>query len=273
MLPCFPSRPQPFTRDNCGIDDLFKCSILEDMHELKTDLQRAEYLQNMLIALATGGGGEDQEYKQLRKHFLDNPSTEKLIPSFIRTCRDLGQFWSFIKHRFAHYAERRDFIWGEFSGLLSVLEKGSAPADAAITAQLMDFSAGGVHDLWNKALERKSSDPEGAITLAKSLLESVLKHILDERRIEYSGAADLPELYRLVAKELNLAPDQHTQDNFKRILGGIASIVNELGTLRNRLGDAHGRGKNITKPAARHAELAVNLAGGIALFLIETTKK
>lgn len=243
------------------------------MDELRTDFERAEYLQNLLISFSTGGGGEDREYKQLRRHFLETPSTEKLVPTWIRTCRDLGQFWSFIKSRFAHYAERRDFIWQELNPLLASLEKGAAPANAAIAAELMDFSAGGVHDLWNRALERKSSDPEGAITLAKSLLESVLKHILDERKIEYSGKADLPELYRLVAKELNLAPDQHTQDNFKKILGSIASIVSELGTLRNRLGDAHGQGKNMVKPATRHAELAVNLAGSIALFLIETTKK
>jgi uncharacterized protein YfkK (UPF0435 family) len=86
-----------------------------------------------------------------------------------------------------------------------------------------------------------TSDPEGAITLARSLLESVLKHILDERKVAYNDKADLPELYRIVAKELNLAPDQHTEETFKRILGGITSVVNELGSLRNRLGDAHGK--------------------------------
>jgi hypothetical protein len=243
------------------------------MDELKTDLERAEFLQNLLIAVSTGGGGEERDYKALRKYFIENPSTENLIPSWIRTCRDLGQFWSFIKGKFSHYAERREFIWSELGPLLAFSEKGKAPADAAIAAQLMDFSPGGVQNLWNKALERKTSDPEGAITLAKSLLEAVFKHILEERTVAYPAAADLPELYRLVAKELNLAPDQYTQDNFKKILGGIASIVNELGTLRNRLGDAHGRGRNMVRPATRHAELAVNLAGSIALFLIETTRK
>ena len=191
----------------------------------------------------------------------------------VRTCRDLGQFWQFIKYRFAHYAERREFIWAEFGPLMGFLEKGEAPAAAAINAELMDFSEGGVHDTWRKALERMTSDPEGAITLARSLLESVLKHILDARKVAYNDKADLPELYRLVAKELNLAPDQHTEDNFKRILGGITSVVNELGSLRNRLGDAHGKGKGGVRPAPRHAELAVNLAGSIALFLVETAKR
>ena len=243
------------------------------MNELKTDLTKAEQLQELLISYSTGGGGDDDIYKELRRYFVENTATAPRIPQWVRTCRDLGQFWSFIKRKFGHYAERRDFIWEQFGPLLAHLEKSSPPADSGIATALKDFSAGSIHDLWNKALDRRDSDPEGAITMSRTLLESVLKHILEGRNVSYSAKADLPELYRLVSKELNLAPDQHTEDSFKRILGGISSIVGELGTLRNRLGDAHGQGKSRVRPAARHAELAVNLAGTISVFLIETAKK
>ena len=80
----------------------------------------------------------------------------------------------------------------------------------------------------------------------------------------------MPDLYKLTSKELNIAPSQHTEDIFKQILGGVSSVVNGLGALRNRLGDAHGKGKAQIRPAQRHAQLAVNLAGATALFLIET---
>jgi hypothetical protein len=243
------------------------------MAELRTDFERAEYLVNLLVSAATGKDRDEDGFKAIRSHFLADATLQARVPDWLRTCRSLEQFWPFIKRKFDHYAERREFIWAEFGPLMAFLEKGEAPAVAAINAELLDFSEGGVNDLWRKALERMTSDPEGAITLARSLLESVLKHILDERKLAYSEKADLPELYRLVAKELNLAPDQHTEENFKRILGGITSVVNELGSLRNRLGDAHGRGKGGVRPAPRHAELAVNLAGSIALFLVETTKK
>jgi hypothetical protein len=46
--------------------------------------------------------------------------------------------------------------------------------------------------------------------------------------------------------------------------------VNGLGTLRNKLGDAHGRPPGHGRPGARHATLAVNLAGAMAMFLVET---
>lgn len=42
-------------------------------------------------------------------------------------------------------------------------------------------------------------------------------------------------------------------------------------TLRNKIGDAHASaGRKPVKVAPRHAALAVNLAGSVALFLIET---
>lgn len=123
---------------------------------------------------------------------------------------------------------------------------------------------------WDKARARRHDDPEGAITAARTLLESVCKHILDESGVEYGDNADLPKLYGLTSKELNLAPSQHTEEAFKRILGGVESVVNGLANLRNRLGDAHGQGKRPVKPAPRHAELAVNMAGSVASFLLAT---
>jgi Abortive infection C-terminus len=123
---------------------------------------------------------------------------------------------------------------------------------------------------WEKARARRHEDPEGAITAARTLLESVCKHILDECGVEYGDNADLPKLYGLTSKELNLAPSQHTEDAFKKILGGAHSVVDGLANLRNRLGDAHGQGKRPVKPLARHAELAVNMAGSVASFLLAT---
>jgi hypothetical protein len=127
-----------------------------------------------------------------------------------------------------------------------------------------------ISEAWSKALDRRHNDPDGAITAARTLLESVCKHILDERHVEYGDNADLPKLYGLTSKELNVAPSQHTEDAFKKILGGAHSVVDGLANLRNRLGDAHGQGKRPVKPLSRHADLAVNMAGSMASFLLAT---
>jgi hypothetical protein len=119
-------------------------------------------------------------------------------------------------------------------------------------------------------LDRRLSDPEGAITVARTLLETVCKRILDELSITYTDKEDLPKLYAMAAKVLNLAPDQHSEEPIKAILGGAMNLVNGIGTLRNRLSDSHGRGGKPVRPSPRHASLAVNLAGGVATFLVET---
>lgn len=241
------------------------------MEYLENDFEKAQYLQSLLINHATGNTAENSEYQELRKYFLCNSATKSRLPSWVRTKRDLSQFWQFIKHKFPTYAERRNFIWDEFSSLLDFLETGSkTPSDQTISDVLKRFNSVSVQIVWTKALDRRQSDPEGAITASRTLLETICKHILDEKRIEYSNKTDLPKLYHLVSDELNLSPSQYTEEVFKQILGGCYTIVNGLGTLRNRLGDAHGQGKKPIIPAARHAELAVNLAGSVALFLVET---
>jgi len=240
--------------------------------DFNSDFERAQYLQNMLISEATGGVGDARDYQLLRRHFVFQSETKDLLPAFVRTNRDLAQFWQFIKSKFKHYAERRAYIYEEFVSLFDYLEgKTSAPADASISDALMNFDEDSVHSAWSRALDRRKSDPAGAITAARTLLETVCKHILDNRGIEYDGKKiELHELYKLTAAELTLAPSQHTQEIFKQILGGCSAVVNGLGTLRNKLGDAHGQGKRPVRPAPRHAELAVNLAGSLALFLVAT---
>ena len=243
-----------------------------DINELKTDIEKAEYLQNIVRTIATSGGSDDPDYKLLRRYFLDKAEVLELMPSFIRTNRDTPQFWSFIKGKFASYKERREFIWNEFSPLMDFLEgKDKKPSDISISEVLKTFDEEGIHAIWSKALERRKSDPEGAITMARTLMESVCKHILDSSNVDYlKDKIELPDLYKLTSKELNIAPSQHTEEIFKQILGGVSSVVNGLGALRNRLGDAYGKGKLPVRPAQRHAQLAVNLAGATALFLIET---
>lgn len=234
-------------------------------------INSVESLKVMLVSHATGGNGDDLEYKRLRREFTTSPHIAKLLPRFVHTCRNLSEFWSFIKPKFARYAERREYLRNEFDPLLAKLEAESrTPSDASITATVESVSSAYIQEVWHKALERRTADPEGAITAARTLLESTCKHILDASGVTYDDNADLPKLYSLTAKQLNLSPSQHTEQLFKQILGGCQTIVEGLGALRNRHSDAHGKGVGGTKPAPRHAELAVNLSGTMATFLLQT---
>lgn len=145
-----------------------------------------------------------------------------------------------------------------------------SPADESISATLAAFDPTQVHARWTMAMERRASEPAGAITLARTLLEDVCKWILDQAGETWQESDDLPVLYRKLAKVLKLAPDDHTEQVFKQILGSCQSVVESLGALRNKLSDAHSAGPKRARPQPRHAELAVNLAGAMATFLVAT---
>ncbi|MEY3498674.1 MAG: hypothetical protein RL308_343 [Bacteroidota bacterium] len=233
------------------------------------DFQLAQYFLDNIIVRATGGLFDDRYYTIIRERLLKNINSKHLLPEWIERTRTIDQFWSLIKARFSTYEERRIFLREEFEALLALLEATrTAPLPESIS-----FDEGFIHEQWEKAIELQQSDPESAITAARTLIESVLKYILDEKFIEYKDSIDLPELYKLVSKSLNLAPEQHQDQIFKQILGGASSIISGLGTVRNKLGDAHGKRKNSVKPKFRHSELVVNMAGSMAIFLFRTYKE
>lgn len=242
------------------------------LSDYENDFEKAEYLVVILKNACTSDGDSSNEhYKFLRNYFLNKLDTKQLVPDWVRKCRDLAQFWQWIKFKISTYAERRAFINEEFSSLLNYLETGqTTPHLESVDEGLRILNSEYVHQTWTTALQRKDTDPSGAITISRTLIESVFKHILDELSISYPSDVELHELYKLLAKELNLAPEQHTEKIFKQILGGCSGIISGLGNLRNSLGDAHGQGKIIYQPSERHAELAVNLAGTICLFVLKT---
>lgn len=237
-------------------------------------LNKVESLKLMLISRATGGIANVTEYRSLRLELIASPRIAKSLPRFVHTCRDLDEFWGFIKSKFSGtgaYDQRRDHIRKEFDPLLALLKTDSrSPSDVGITAIVRSVDSAYIQECWHKALDRRATDPEGAITAARSLLETVCKHILDTENQTYGDSPDLTKFHAYTAKQLHLSPSQHTEQVFKQILGGCHSVVEGLGALRNRHGDAHGKSTTAVNPAARHAELAVNLAGTMATFLLQT---
>jgi hypothetical protein len=237
-----------------------------------TELQiKIETLKNMLIAIATGGRGDEVEFQKLRTELIDNNEIIKYLPDFLQTNKSIRQFWQFIKYEYPSYAERRNYIWIEFSKVLNFLETNQKGIiDESTAKTIYKFNQEYINSQWYKALGRKLDDPEGAITSARTLIETTCKYILDSLNVSYKDDVEITKLYKLTADNLNLAPDQHTEQIFRQILGGCQAVVEGLGALRNKLSDSHGKRVSQIKPTSRHAELAVNLAGTMTSFLLET---
>lgn len=204
---------------------------------------------------------------------MENEATRKLLPDFVRTSGETGSLIVALKRVSSgsgSWKTRREYVETSFKPLLNFLESGGSAADAIITGGLSSYDAPAIQECWKKALERRFIDPEGAVTAASTLLEDVCKHIIEDSGRHWEHSWKVPKLYREVSEVLNLAPSQHQEEVFKTILGNCQSVVQSIASLRNKGGDAHAGGRTRVPFKARHAALTVNLAGSMALFLIET---
>jgi hypothetical protein len=123
---------------------------------------------------------------------------------------------------------------------------------------------------WERMLAMTERDPEDAITSARAVVESTCKVILEELGVSYEDKWGLGRLYKEAARVLQLSPQGYHEQVFKQILSGLFSVSNGLAEVRNAFGDTHGKGKHPVRATPRHARLAVNTAGTLAVFLIET---
>ena len=122
------------------------------------------------------------------------------------------------------------------------------------------------------AVER---DPALAIGTAKDLVESCCKSILALRGVAHSSKADLPELTKLVSRELRLVPEDIPNaakgaETIKLILRNLTAQTQYLTELRGLYGSGHGRDGKYRGLEPRHARLAVASAVAFIDFVTET---
>jgi hypothetical protein len=123
-------------------------------------------------------------------------------------------------------------------------------------------------ELWDKANDRLLDDPGGAITAARSLLESTCKLMLGELKVAYSESSELPKLYDNACRALGMAPGGQLDPSFRAVFSSTYTVVQSVAEIRNKYGDAHGKGHVSPRPSHAEAELAVHLAGAVSCFLV-----
>lgn len=85
---------------------------------------KVQRIKDVLTLWATDGKGPElgAEYSILRQELMTEPEIREELPEVVRNHRTLDEFWNFIKHRFAHWKERRDYLQGEFSDIFYFIE-------------------------------------------------------------------------------------------------------------------------------------------------------
>lgn len=193
------------------------------------------------------------------RDFIKDPERHKAVVEYLN------------KHLFFDGLKLEDA--GRNMRLVQIADTGVVTSELSAMAAGIDFDTAS-RDL-DRALRAAASDPELAVTSACAVVESVCRSILVELGIELPSKQDVGGLYRALRDPLGLDPVKEglapeIVADVRRVLSGLISTVEGVGSLRTHVGGAHGKEKGFRRIDARIAKLAIHSASAVALFLIET---
>jgi hypothetical protein len=118
-------------------------------------------------------------------------------------------------------------------------------------------------------------DTDLAIGTAKELLETTCKSILLQKSVTINSDWTLSQLLKETTNSLDFAPKEASNPEkaekaIKQILGGISSIVQGVGELRNGYGTGHGKDADFKGLEIKYAKLLVGVVSEIAILYLAT---
>jgi Abortive infection C-terminus len=194
----------------------------------------------------------------------------------------LRRLWQFREEEYVRVDPARtlpEAMQARFFDLVSRIEAGFSPpvlGSLSGAAEILNFDT--VSRDLERALASAQQDPEDAVTAACSTVESVCRSILIEIGENLPDKRDIKGLFGAVRRPLGLGSDRPDldpliADDVRKILSGLATVVEGIGALRTHGGDAHGRERGYKRLDRRIASLAIHAASTIALFLIESWQR
>lgn len=123
---------------------------------------------------------------------------------------------------------------------------------------------------FERAYDNVTADPPAAVTAACAILEATCRTYIAKEMLTLPADQSLQPLWKTVQSHLGFDPSQVQDDDLKRVLGGLASIVAGVGAFRTHVGSAHGHGPELIPIEPRHARLAVHAAHTAVTFILET---
>ena len=146
----------------------------------------------------------------------------------------------------------------------------TASPTRSLQQQLRDRNIFAIDDEFARCLENVDSDPRAATTAASSILESLFKVYIEDNGLDLPSKQTIIPLWRVVSKHLGVEPSVVEDEDLKKILSGLTSIVDGIGSLRTHIGSAHGRGRRTYRLQPRHARLTVHASHTLVGFLLDT---
>jgi hypothetical protein len=151
-----------------------------------------------------------------------------------------------------------------------IVQFGASAASHTLEQIVHDRDLTGVQHEFERILSNLDTDPAAAVTASCALLEALFKTYLADEHIPLPADQSVLPLWKLVRGHLKLDPAEMQDEGLKKILSGLASIIDGTASLRTKRGSAHGHdGRTGFRVQARHARLASHAAFTLATFFIE----
>ncbi|MGL4767763.1 MAG: abortive infection family protein [Formosimonas sp.] len=148
-------------------------------------------------------------------------------------------------------------------------------AGASLSSKtLADFLRAGdfvsVEAEFERAISQLERDPHAAVTASCSIIEATCKTYIETFGLDMPNSQTIMPLWRAVQSQLSLNLNSTLRDDQKRILQGLASVVDGVGAYRTHIGSAHGRGVSPPSLTVSEARLAVNASHSLVVFIMES---
>lgn len=150
------------------------------------------------------------------------------------------------------------------------ISDGSSSPSKSLSELIKNRDIPSIEIEFNRALQNVNSEPREAVSAACNILESIFKVYITDENIAPPKKQDLQNVWKVVKNDLGLDPSLVEDNDLKRILSGIFSIINGIGAFRTHASSAHGQGRKIYIIKPRHARLAIYSDHTLALFVLET---
>lgn len=151
-----------------------------------------------------------------------------------------------------------------------IISDGSSAPSRSLAELIKGRDIPSIDAEFNRALANVNSEPREAVSAACNILESIFKTYIADEKLDMPQKQDIQNVWKVVRADLGFDPAALEDDDLKKVLSGVLSVVDGIGAFRTHASSAHGQGRKIYNLKPRHARLAIHSAHTIALFVLET---
>jgi hypothetical protein len=214
----------------------------------------------------TGYFSKYSNYVKPYDHYGIKPKRSELFYESVYALTPRRQYYALNDLAFFEHDSKYDYPSEHCrKGLLAILHSSVSPDPIGLSFSTLRETA--FREDWAATLLSVDVEPDVAITNARTMLETVLKTVIQERGVEPDTSGDLMRLLKQSEKVLGVSP--RDDQNIHRVLTGLASICQGIASLSNAAGDRHGLAHGIGIDDPSVATLSVNASAVVALALID----